>query len=147
MLDPLPGEPHLGRVAPPARVARDLVGNQVAVHRPARARLEGLDVDESAVATAARRGEAIALVVVPGRDAPGQSHGEDFPRIFPPFPIEVNLAQFLNGENPIPFLAGAETTPLPGEKSSPHLACKGDRKSTRQYDKLDRKSTRLNSSH
>src|SRR3546814_8301785 len=62
------------------------VGNQVAVHRPARARLEGLDVDESAVATAARRGEAIALVVVPGRDAPGQSHGEDFPRIFPPFP-------------------------------------------------------------
>src|SRR3546814_18463638 len=79
------------------------VGNQVAVHRPARARLEGLDVDESAVATAARRGEAIALVVVPGRDAPGQSHGEDFPRIFPPFPIEVNLAPFLNGEHPIPL--------------------------------------------
>src|SRR3546814_17530153 len=76
------------------------------------------------------------LVVVPGRDAPGQSHGEDFPRIFPPFPIEVNLAPFLNGENPIPFLAGAETTRLPGEKSSPQLAYTAHLSSAKQYDKL-----------
>src|SRR3546814_12545484 len=84
----------------------------------------------------ARRGEAIALVVVPGREAAGQAHGEDVPRMFPPFAIEVNLAPFLNGENPIPFLAGAETTRLPGEKSSPQLACKGHLSSAQQYDKL-----------
>src|SRR3546814_5715240 len=38
--------------------------------------------------------------------------------------------------NPIPFLAGAETTRLPGEKSSPQLACKGHLSSAQQYDKL-----------
>src|SRR3546814_20933490 len=65
--------------------------------------------------------------------SPGQSHGEDFPRIFPPFPIEVNLATFLNGENPIPFLAGAETTRLPGENCYHRLACKGNLSLAKQY--------------
>src|SRR3546814_6804749 len=83
--DPLARKPHFGRVAPTTPIARHRVGDQVAVNRPARARLERLDVDEGAVSTAVGRDEAVALVVVPVGDAPCQSHREDFPRIFLPF--------------------------------------------------------------
>jgi hypothetical protein len=70
----LAGKTNRRRIRPTSIVLGDRIGNQISVYRPARGKLERLDVNECALATVVGHDEAVTLLIIPAGNSPYSSH-------------------------------------------------------------------------